>query len=107
MLISFSVPACHEDSFVSSKLLSVDQNSDICKYVSAAQPVQVEQDVARMACELDAAVCCTRHFVEICNKTQSNESHCPMHYAHYLLESERRLWEVGLAIPHHDHKRFD
>lgn len=64
---------------MSSKLLSVDQNSDVREDVSAAQPVQVEQDVAGMACELDAAVCCTRHFVEICNETPTDESHCPIH----------------------------
>lgn len=63
-----SIPACHEDGLVSAKLLSVDKNCDVCEDVSAAQPVQVEQDIAGMACELDAAVCCTRHFVKICNE---------------------------------------
>lgn len=62
-----------------TKLLSVDQNGDVCEDISAAQPVQVEQDVAGMACELDAAVCCTRHFVKICNERSGSEFWCPIH----------------------------
>lgn len=53
-----------------SKLLSVDQNRDICKDISAAQSVQVEQDITCMTRELDAAVGCTSHFFEICWETQ-------------------------------------
>lgn len=49
-----------------TELLSVDQDSDICEDVSAAEPVQVEQDITCMACELYAAVCCASHFVKFC-----------------------------------------
>lgn len=59
-------PASHEDGLVCTKLLSVDQDSDICEDVSAAEPVQVEQDITCMACELYAAVCCASHFVKFC-----------------------------------------
>lgn len=64
---------------MSTKLLSVDQNGDVCEDIPAAHPVQVQQDIAGMACELDAAVCCTRHFVKICNEMSSNELWCPSH----------------------------
>lgn len=61
-------PASHEDGLVCTKLLPVHQDCDIGEDVSAPQPVQVEQDVARVARELYAAVCCASHFLKICKK---------------------------------------
>lgn len=51
-----------------TKLLPVDQDSDICEDISTAQPVQVEQNITCMARELYAAVCCASHFVKFCKK---------------------------------------
>lgn len=56
-----------------TELLSVDQDSDICEDVSAAEPVQVEQDITCMACELYAAVCCASHFVKFCKQENNSE----------------------------------
>lgn len=68
-------PASHENGLVCAKLLSVDQDGDVGENISAAQPVQVEQDITGMPCELYAAVCCTSHFVEFC-KIQKNKDYC-------------------------------
>lgn len=54
-----------------AELLPVHQDCDIGENVSASQPVQVEQDITRVACELYAAVCCASHFLKIC-KQQTN-----------------------------------
>lgn len=60
------VPASHENSLVCAKLLSVHQDGDICENVSAAQTIQVEQNITCMARELYAAVSCASHFVKFC-----------------------------------------
>ena len=59
------LPAGHEDRLMGAKLLSVDHNGYIRQDISAAKPVQVEQNVACMAHELNAAICCTCHFGKI------------------------------------------
>lgn len=69
-----NIPACHEDGLVSSKLLSADKDGDISQDVPAAQPVQIEQNVTRMASELDAAVRCASHFVKIYNTKHNEEN---------------------------------
>lgn len=70
-----AIPASHEDGLVCTKLLPVHQDCDIGEDVSAPQPVQVEQDVARVARELYAAVCCASHFLKICkHKTNTRGS---------------------------------
>lgn len=56
-----------------TKLLPVDQDGDVRENVSAAQPVQVEQDIARMPGELYAAVCCARHLIYVCTQQQQEE----------------------------------
>lgn len=53
-----ALPACHQNRLVCPKLLPTDQNGDIGQDVSAAQAVEVEQHITRMASECDAAVCC-------------------------------------------------
>lgn len=60
------IPASHEDGLVRAKLLPAHQDRHVGEDVSASQPVQVEQHVARVARELDAAVCCASHFPKIC-----------------------------------------
>lgn len=59
---------------MSAKLLSVDQNGDICEDVPTAQPVEIEENITRVACELDAAVSCASHFVKICTVRNSAET---------------------------------
>ena len=49
-----------------TELLPVDQDGDICENISAAQPVQVEQDVAGVTRELYAAVRCASHLLKFC-----------------------------------------
>lgn len=46
-------------------MLSVHLDGDIRQDVPAAEAVKVEQDVACMACELNAAVCSRGHAVTI------------------------------------------
>ena len=48
------------------ELLPADQDGDVRQDVSAAQPVQIEQNVTGMARELYAAVCRASHFVKLC-----------------------------------------
>lgn len=67
-----NTPASHENGLVCTKLLSVHQDSDIGENVSAAQPIQVKQDIACMACKLYAAVCCASHLVKFCKQTNNN-----------------------------------
>lgn len=54
-----------------TELLSVDQDSDICEDISVTQPIQVEQNITCMACELYAAVCCASHFVKFCKQKRN------------------------------------
>ena len=46
-------------------MLSVHPYGDISQDVAAAEAVEVEQDVTRMACELNAAISSHGHAVEI------------------------------------------
>lgn len=59
------IPACHQDGLMSWKLLSIHLYGDICQDVPTAQAVEVEQDVACVACELNTAICCHGHSVKI------------------------------------------
>lgn len=47
------------------KVLSVHLYGDISQDIPAAEAVEVEQDVACMACELNAAICSHGHSVKI------------------------------------------
>lgn len=62
------IPASHQDGLVSSEKLSVHLYGHIGEDVPAAQAVEVEQDVACMACELNAVVCSRGHAVITCAK---------------------------------------
>lgn len=62
------LPASHKNCLMCTKLLSVDQDGNICEDVPAAQPVQVEKDITGVACKLYAAVCCAGHFVKFCQQ---------------------------------------
>lgn len=55
-----------------AELLPVDQDCDVREDIPAPQPVQVEQDVARVARELYAAVCCASHFLKFCKWTETH-----------------------------------
>lgn len=46
------------------KILSVHLYGDISQDVPAAEAVEVEQDVACMACKLNAAICSCGHAVK-------------------------------------------
>lgn len=59
------IPAGHQDGFVSVEMLSVHLYGDISQDVPAAEAVKVEQDVACMARELNAAICSRGHAVTI------------------------------------------
>lgn len=59
------IPAGHQDSLVSGKALSVHLDGDVSQDVPAAQAVEVEQDVACVAHELNAAICRHGHSVKI------------------------------------------
>lgn len=54
-------PAGHEDRLVGSELFPVDDDDNIGQDIPAPKPVEVEEDVARVAGELDAAVCRRGH----------------------------------------------
>lgn len=59
------IPAGHQDGLVSMKMLSVHLYGDISQDIPAAEAVEVEQDVACMACELNAVICSHGHSVKI------------------------------------------
>lgn len=50
-------PAGHQDCFVGSELLPVHNDDDIGQDIPASKAVEIEEDIARVAGELDAAVC--------------------------------------------------
>lgn len=50
---------------MSTKTLSVHPDGDIGQDVPTAEAVEVEQDVARVACELYAAICSSGHAVTV------------------------------------------
>lgn len=50
-------PAGHQDCFVGSELLSIHNDDYISQDIPASKAVEIEEDIARMAGELDAAVC--------------------------------------------------
>lgn len=54
-------PASHQDCFVGSELLPVHDDDNISQDVPASKAVEIEEDVAGVARELDAAVCRRGH----------------------------------------------
>lgn len=50
-------PAGHQDCFVGSELLPVHDDDDVGQNIPASKAVEIEEDIACMAGELDAAVC--------------------------------------------------
>lgn len=52
------------------KMLPVHLYGDISQDVPAAEAVEVEQDVACMACELNAAICSRGHAVKIWERAE-------------------------------------
>lgn len=58
-------PAGHQDCFVGSELLSVHDDDNIGQDIPASEAVEVEEDVAGVAGELDAAVCRRGHLESV------------------------------------------
>lgn len=54
-------PAGHQDCFVGSELLPVHDDDDVRQDIPAPKAVEIEEDIARVAGELDAAVCRRGH----------------------------------------------
>lgn len=52
--------------------VSVHLHRDISQEVPAAEAVEVKQDVACVACELNAAICSRRHAVSVCSESKKN-----------------------------------
>lgn len=50
---------------MSMKLLPFHLNGDISQDVPAAEAIEVEQNVASMACELNTAICSHGHAIKI------------------------------------------
>ncbi|RLW00600.1 hypothetical protein DV515_00008705, partial [Chloebia gouldiae] len=63
-------PAGHQDCFVGSKLLPVHDDDNISQDIPAPKAVEIEEDVARVAGELDAAVCRRGHLESVRQKRQ-------------------------------------
>lgn len=59
------VPAGHQNCLVSREALPVHLDGDVGQQVPAAEPVEVEQDVARVARELNTAICRHGHSVKL------------------------------------------
>lgn len=60
-----TAPAGHQDGLVNMELLPVHLDGDVGQDVPAAEAVEVEQDVACVARELNAAISGHGHSVEI------------------------------------------
>lgn len=60
-----TAPAGHQDGLVNMELLPVHLDGDVGQDVPAAEAVEVEQDVACMARELNAAISGHGHSVKI------------------------------------------
>lgn len=59
------VPASHQNGLVSWEALPIHLYGDVSQHVPAAEPVEVEQDVARVAREMNTAICCHGHSVNL------------------------------------------
>lgn len=59
------VPAGYQNGLVSWEALALHLYGDVGQHVPAAEPVEVEQDVARVARELNTAICRHGHSVNL------------------------------------------
>lgn len=68
------VPAGHQNGLVSWEALAVHLYGDVSQHVPAAEPVEVEQDVARVARELNTAICRRGHSVNLGGSRSHNRN---------------------------------
>lgn len=69
------VPAGHQNGLVSWEALALHLYGDVGQHVPAAEPVEVEQDVARVARELNTAICRHGHSVNLGRGRSHNGNH--------------------------------
>lgn len=67
------IPAGHQHGLVSMEMLPIDVYGDVGQDVPAAEAVEVEQDVARVARELNAAIRSHGHSVKIYAKGRNKK----------------------------------
>lgn len=60
-----ALPASHQNGLVSVELLPLHLDGDVGQNVPAAEAVEIQEDVAGMARELNAAISGHGHSVEI------------------------------------------
>lgn len=109
-------PAGHQDCFVGSELLPVHDDDDVSQDIPASKAVEIEEDITRVAGELDAAVCRRGH-LESARNTSGRRTGMETRPGEHPTSAERQLllWDafrwpgrdgisssvLGQTAPHH------